>query len=432
LSLERGKGQDNSMLFIGLILFIFLIFVQPQEFVPVVKGMPLVAIVLEIIGVGWIFRILSSHKKHIVDSPQNKLMFVFWVAMVLSTLPVQWASYTHTVFIKSGKLLLMYLFMVNIIDSFKKFKIIIVTITLSMFITAAMGILQYYGIDITGIGTQLGNRIRGVGIFDTNQLAYSCAFCVPLGFCLLLHTKKLFVKVIYVFILTGFTYCIYLTQSRGGAICLVFTVFLLFMFFSKSKFTKIAGLISTGLILMVFIALSGRLATVSQYQTDESAMNRLYVWGEALYSFKSNFLLGVGPGLFVENFHMAAHSSYLEILSELGLVGMYVWLAFFYFSMRNLNYMIRSGFGLKNEQLTLFSKSILISIYAFLMGSLFSSNSYYITLYIIFSLVVILQYISGDECMKKCSRSSIQDLSAIGAIEIAVIIFLHFWIKLSA
>jgi len=179
------------MLFAGLLLFILIIFIQPQEFLPAMMGMRIVAIVIGAVSVGWVFNGLAKRNFRLFESPQNRFMFLLWTIIVISTLSVHWITYTFGVLIEWGKVVLIFILIMNIVDSENKLKKVFLTIALGALVIAVMGIFQYYGEDITSLGTHFEGRIRGIGIFDTNQLAYTVAFCIPFVFCLLLISRNL-------------------------------------------------------------------------------------------------------------------------------------------------------------------------------------------------------------------------------------------------
>jgi len=420
------------MLFLGLLIFIVIIFIQPQEFLPGMMGSRLVALVLGAVGIGWFFNIFLNRKSRLLEAPQNKIMFFLWIVVVISTFSGHWLTYTASMLIEWGKIVLIFILIMNIVDSESRLRKFIFTIVLCALAISLMGISQFYGHDITGLGTHYEGRIRGVGIFDTNQLGYTIAFCVPFAFCLLTIYKNALLKLFFILTLGLYVYCIYLTQSRGGALCLVLTLGLIFIVFTKKKSIKIMGVIFSGIILSVFVAYSSRLSSLSEYKSDESAMNRIYVWSDALSSLKDYLFFGIGKGNFVENFHIAAHNSYVEVISELGMIGLYAWLALFYFSIRNIINVLKGSDEKFKVQIKIFAKGLLISLIAYLFGSCFSSSSYYITLFIIFSLVVALQKLSGDKTLLECNRIRFNDIIKIFIIEWTVIFGIHMWVKVAS
>ena len=183
------------------------------------------------------------------------------------------------------------------------------------------------------------------------------------------------------------------------------------------------------LIFMVLVKFSPRFSTTLEYQTDESAMGRLDVWGEALMSLKDNPIFGIGYEQFRQRFDIASHNSYIQTVTELGLLGLFIWLALFYFSLKNLNF-INSHINNNDEkEISVISKSLQASLYAYLVGSYFSSSAYYVPLYMLFALAVIMQRMSG---LSKKLHFKAGDIPAIFAIEISVLLFIHILTRTSS
>jgi hypothetical protein len=70
-----------------------------------------------------------------------------------------------------------------------------------------------------------------------------------------------------------------------------------------------------------------------------------------------------------------------------------------------------------------------ISLYSYLIGSFFSGNAYYVTLYILFALTVILQGLCGLEYFDKPQRFHIKDLAYIGMFEVGIVAMIHVFVR---
>lgn len=416
------------MLFLGLIAFIILTFVQPQEFVPGIKGLPLVYITMAAVTFLWYLRTGVTKETNFNKTPQNALMIMFLILVTVSTLSLGWLGNTFNAFLQWAKVIIIYFAMISIVNTKGRLKIVLWMIVLSMAVTAIMGILQYYGLDITGEGLVDG-RIAGVGIFGTNQLAYALDFCLPLAFGLLLLSRAFIAKIFLTAILLAYGYCVYLTQSRGGQLCFLVVSLIITLKFSRNKRLKVFGMIFGVLLFMVLVKLSPRFSTTFEYQTDESAMGRLDVWGEALMSLKDNPIFGIGYEQFRHMFNIAAHSSYIQTVTELGLLGLFIWLALFYYSLKYLSFIgshIDTG---DKKEIIIISNSLQAGLYAYLVGSYFSSSAYYVPLYMLFALAVIIQRMSG---LSQKLHFKAGDIPAIFAIEISVLLFIHILTRTSS
>jgi len=420
------------MLFWGFLIYLFLIFVRPQDFVPAVRGLPLVNMVLVPLIVCSLFQVLRGKRIDFKGVPQNNLMIAFWIVIVLSTLSVRWLQYTLTTFIDWGKVVLTYFLIVLIIDSQKKLKISVWAIVLCTTVTAILGVLQAHGRDVTGVGLLHDGRITGVGIFGTNQLALTLVFILPFVFGLFCLTKSSFARILLCGIWGVYWYAIYLTGSRAGMLFGASVPLLITVVFTRRNIVRIIGIIFTVLSLVVFSYFSSRMDTIGSYQEDSSAMGRIDVWGAGLSALKSTPFLGIGMGQFnTDYFERAPHSSYVEAVVELGLVGFFIWLGLFYFSLKRLRLIDIHKGGVVDDQARIISKSLQVSLYAYLLGSLTSGNTYYPTLYILFALVVAMQKLTGMDFFKKQPLFAFRDLRNIAVIEFSVILLIHILVRYS-
>jgi len=180
-------------------------------------------------------------------------------------------------------------------------------------------------------GTAAGN------LADQNQLALALAMVLPLLNYLRLHSADPWVRrglliamVLSVFAIVG-------TYSRGGLIGLA-VVGSFMMVRSRAK-------VLTFVIVALAIALAvtfmpqqwwDRMATISEYEQDGSAVGRLTIWRVCLEIGLSRF---VGGGFSANEFAAvvlqidpsvtprAAHSIYMEVFAEQGVTGFLIWAA---------------------------------------------------------------------------------------------------------
>lgn len=178
------------------------------------------------------------------------------------------------------------------------------------------------------------------GIYgDENDVGATLVMLLPyLYFSPLLFSSKIIKVIIY----TGAALCllaIIATGSRGAFVGLLAVVGGIF-YLSKHKFRLILlGAIASLILLSFFVSDNyiQDLGTISD--TEESTSSeRLYTWGIGLLMFLDNPLLGVGAGQFtsaicyyqpIEDIangerslcFRAAHSSYVTLLSEFGMLG---------------------------------------------------------------------------------------------------------------
>ena len=184
------------------------------------------------------------------------------------------------------------------------------------------------------------------------------------------------------------------TQSRGGFLGLMAVTGLILMRSRK----KLAGVVLAGALGIAVVLASpqgafDRFSSIAHYQGEENAQIRLAMWRAGLRMFADHPFLGVGTGAFPiaygedyrdpefpYNTWWTAHNSVIQVMAELGLVGLMLWLT-----------MVFSGFSdLKKARRRLMSadedtgrvealelnSALSASLAGFLVSSLFLSKAY--------------------------------------------------------
>lgn len=397
------------MLFSGLILFIFLIIIRPQDYVLFVRGLPLVFVVMGTVLAAWF---LSPVDKRVLRTAQDKYMLLMFVMMVVSTVQVGWIQYLIGTFVETLKMALIYLFITTIVDTEERFRSISWIIMILMTLVAAMGVLQFYGYDIVGNGMYWASdkqawQIRGAGNFDNpNDLAYSVVLVVPFALGAFLRGDFIQKACSGVMLLVS-TYCIYLTNSRGGQLALVFSLMVFLVFWVNSpKIKKLAVIVGVVVVLIAFSIETG------DYRDDESSMGRVEAWVKGMNLLQQHPLLGVGKDQFREYHKRDTHNSYVRAGAELGLPGLFAFLGVILFSMRNFLLLLKSDEYSQNRH-------YIVGLFSFLGGyavaSIFSTRTYDIIFLTVVALSSALcriaakesQFEDGSFTVKMLNRSTV-------------------------
>jgi putative inorganic carbon (hco3(-)) transporter len=316
------------MLFFGLLMFIFLQIIRPQDFIPGLQGTRLALYLMVTLLIGLLF---SPIEKKLFRSPHDKFAGLFFVAIVLSTLSLFWLSYMVDTAIETMKIALMYFFIVMVLDSEDKLRKTVWTMIILMGVVALMGVLQYYGHDITGAGMIFSAdkgiwQIKGIGNFDNaNDLAYSVVLVVPFSLGFLFHTKAFLGRLFALTLLIISIYCIYLTKSRGGQVALAASLASWVYFWIKNPKRK-----RQVIVFAITCVIAVAVMQATGYREDESAMGRVEAWATGWQLLKGNPIIGLGKGQFLEHHKIDTHSSYVRAGTELGLIGLYAFMGMIY------------------------------------------------------------------------------------------------------
>jgi O-antigen ligase len=122
-------------------------------------------------------------------------------------------------------------------------------------------------------------------------------------------------------------YCVLLTMSRGAIL-----VFALIGGVYAIRRYGIAGLIAGGVAALPLVALGGR----SGEAADASTQLRYEAWATGIQMFKQSPVFGVGQRQFGEHHFMTAHNSYVLALAELGFIGLVLFIALLYLTVKTL------------------------------------------------------------------------------------------------
>ncbi len=216
-------------------------------------------------------------------------------------------------------------------------------------------------------------RYRGV-LKDPNEVALSIGAAVPFLMARVTQKQSVgrYTQLLLAFVVIAIT--IVFTQSRGGI--LVFLAALAVYFINKYG---IKGAIAGGICGLPLVLLGGRSGDEAKASADE----RSEVLIEGLQMFKSNPVYGVGYEQFTQHHHLTAHNSYLLALSELGLVGLTLFMMILYLSFKIPVQALRR-YPAHGEAAVarVWSLALLASLCGVAVGSFFLSFTYHQVLWI--------------------------------------------------
>jgi O-antigen ligase len=266
------------------------------------------------------------------------------------------------------------------------------------------------------LGTQtVEGRVRFRGTMrDPNELALAVAITVPFAFAIFDRRRTFWRAVLLVATVGLAASCAVFTRSRGGQ--LVFLVVLGVYFLKKmGKRGLVAGVIGAVPVLL----LGGRASA----EADASSMERVDAWAAGLRMFRSSPLIGVGPGQFGEHHYLTAHNSYVLTLAELGLVGMTLWVALLWLSIKVPLHVVRVA-AEEGSELPKAAGSSALALLAALaglaVGMFFLSYAYKELLWIHFGLSAALYQAIRRHAPGFRVPFGVRDLVGVGAACVAL------------
>lgn len=319
--------------FVGIVNYLILIYLRPQDFLAVLQELPLVFVMG---AVTFVFVIINTvfTRASFVRTPQNFLLLWIFVAAIASHVANAYIGGALSSAKEFLDLIFIYFLVVNLVTTESRLRMVIWLLVVLTLYLAVTGI--YQGITGTGIAgqTMVQGRIRGIGIFsDPNDLCLAFLMVMPFLVYRIAARKSVgelaIAAVSFGILLTA----LFMTNSRGGLLAFAASTGALMV----KRFGKRLG------IVLAFVGVAGLFALGPSRMGDmsakgESAYGRVEAWAAGLNMFKSSPLFGVGMNRFTDYHFLVAHNSFVHTAAELGMFGLIPWVMIIFVSMRNSYY----------------------------------------------------------------------------------------------
>ena len=430
-----------------LLLYIAVVYLRPQEFMPEFKGTPLVPVLLLTTLGLWL---IGQNKNF--EAPQHRLILGLVAAMFISILltgrPALAVSGVED-FLPT--LLLFYVTSTSIV-SLGRFKAMCLLLTIVMTVISVHGILQFEDEFSTGwTGSRLvDGRITYIGFLnDPNDLSMAFLMTLPLTLYLARVWYWLPVRLALWFAACINLYGIFLCNSRGSLLGLISMLF----FYSVIRYgLKRSAIVGPLMILPILLLAPSRISEMSA--DEESAAGRVDAWFEGFDMFKSHPLFGIGKGLFTEHSWLTAHNSFVLAIAELGTVGYFFWLAIVVISIlmlhrilsqknapgeialapkiqhRSSNQIPPTGpSGVESaplawDDVATAATSLSYSLIGSLVAAFFLSRSYVVFLFLLFALIIAVFQMARTRWPQIPSFRANEMIGMLFLVEICTMVFL--------
>ncbi len=305
-----------------------------------------------------------------LKKPQIRFFFFFLIWIFISGLTQPgWASRENFTMFVSNAILGMTILI--LIQDVKKFKLMIWFIIISIFFICLQTVLSYLGIE----------RAGGTG-YGPNEFAIAILPFIAITFYMVLTEKSKPLKLILIGITSIIFFALITTVSRGGIIGL--GGMLLILTFKSKK--KILTIIAACIMLVIFINTMPQNLRERFDKTQvianargtgdgdiDSTTRRYYLAQAGWRIFLSHPLFGIGVGnYYYENRNYApvsagrAHNMYLEMMAELGIIGILLFLGIIFYTFKSLSRIIKSKSTFRG-----YSKGFYIGLAGFLVAGIF-------------------------------------------------------------
>jgi O-antigen ligase len=336
--------------YIGLLIYSVFFLVRPHEFVGVLVDFPFpiersfAALLLAVMIIKLILRARAAVELRNID---YALMIFLGVALL--SVPVSiWIDNAWTTWMKLFRLFVVYVLIIQIIDTKGQLKFFVLFIVLTSAFHASASVVNYYrGIVEFRMGIQ-----RAMGLDSSygnpNSLAATMVYTLPFIYYIFTKYRSLLMKLLLIGVTGVMLWCIILTGSRTGMAGVLF-LSILIIWQSRHRVVSLAAVFI--LVLVTWTVMPDQYKSRFESTVDlesetgaaQSARGRIEGFLNGVKMFIDRPILGYGIGnfgvatglVYHEGWHQS-HSLPGQMLGELGLLGCLAFIIWMYYLFRNL------------------------------------------------------------------------------------------------
>lgn len=399
--------MGHRLAYAGLVLFTLILYVRPNDFLPIgdfpiakiVGAAALAAFLLERLAGGRSLSVLPLELKYLLG-----LVVLMFLSVPLALNPGEAMDTITGLFLK---VVLIFVLMINAVTSYTRLRQL-VGLTLLCGGWFAVEALANFMAGKDLVETYRAGGV-GRGMFaNPNDLSLALSILVPLAVGLALTARALPARLLWLATAGVMASALLVTFSRGGFLSLIVAGTYVLTTLGRRHARAAALVLVGGMALVVFgpAGYSERVLSIFDPTLDPTgsagARTELLTRSLEVVAFNPKvWAVGVGAG----NFHIVSireavtHNAYLEVLTEIGLPALVLYLLFLAGAFKGLRDLVKSrrrGGGW--EALAVLAISIRASLLAYAVGSFFASVAYQWYLY----------YAAGYAvCLRQLARASL-------------------------
>jgi len=401
----QPKQTGSKAPFYTVLFYILLEFSRPQDVVPGLAILSLPMLTIIVIGLQLVM------SGNVNFSNKQTILFLSLLGLMVIHGPIaanNFAAFTEF----KGMVLtfIAYLAIVTFVNSFRKMETLV---------GLWLGIHVFLAI----IGTINGGKGVGGWLGDENDFCMEMNMVLPFAFFAFFSASSKLKKIIYLGLLCLYIMTAMLTLSRGGFLGMAAVGAFCWAQSSRKVLSAFLVFLVIGFILLA--APDNYWSEIESMGSDKTMQTgtgaeRMYTWEVGWDMFLGNPIIGVGQGNFPVAFAeyeagrtfqgrsiawRAAHSAYLTLLPELGLVGVCIFVSMLYLTRRDLvliwrSYRCSAKEGMELDRINdlkkafFYANAMQASFIGYLVTSIFISTLYYPSFWVMMGFVVALRNIT--------------------------------------
>ncbi len=329
---EAAALDPHGWGFASLILVVGSLFIRPADLLPQLRDVSVYQFLI-VTAILFSYRSIGNQlNQHLLGSrPVTACILLLVGVVALSHIGNGFFWGARESAWKVTKLVALYLLVVGVVNTNQRLEIFASWLILAITIMSALALADAMGwMDLTAFspiedGAILEGeeearltRIRGSGIFeDPNDLGLAIVVGLSLIPYFLLKPDVGWPRYFWLVPGTILIWTLVLTYSRGAFLAFAATIPGWYFYHRGWVFSLVGTLALSPFLLFVF---GGRMTEFNSVY-DGTGQSRIQIWSESLTAFRNAPFLGIGEGLFSDQFGFVCHNSFLQTYSELGFLG---------------------------------------------------------------------------------------------------------------
>jgi O-antigen ligase len=390
---EDARQPLMTGAYVGLLLFYFLYFFRPEDFIPGLAALPLAKIAGGLTAVALLGTILSGRVRL---NTEIKLLLALFMDLCLCIPSSLWPGGSfRLVIVGFSKSVLAVIVTFWVLSTLRRLRTLIILQTCAMLIMALLALSR----------RPEAERMFGVGNMFRDPNDFALNLCIILPFCvaLLLSSRAWPSKLFWTSAIGVTLFAIVSTYSRGGFLALAAVLLVIWRRFGGNFRTALVLLVLIGSLATAAVLVVGkssyfdRMSTIADPQADSSGSAAIHqqLLIRSLDVTLQHPFFGVGPGQFAQisgSWHVT-HNSYTQLSSEAGVPALLIFFLLIRRTFRNLR-MLRNEH--KGSQTWYLARALDCAMITYLVGAFFLSTAYWLVPYLLVTYASALLRISKD------------------------------------
>ncbi len=391
---EKDKlllSQDNWLMrnghtfsYIGIFLFTLTLYFRPYELIPGLSGFNSMALYIAIATIIFFVPTQFMTEGNLTTRPPEINYILLLTLVALLTIPIakspslSWETFNDT-FIR---VVLMFIVMVNVIKTETRLRgLMLLSVGIGFYLSVvAFNLYQAGKFKVEGyrVSVELG------GMFgNPNELATHFVMFLPVSVALAISSKKIVWKVLY-YIASAFMVAgVLVTFSRGAFLGLIISGFVFALKVGRNQRFKVVVL--STIISAIFLAAAPggyglRVLSILIPGLDEvgsSDQRKELLIQSIIVTLRNPWGVGMNGFTLGSAHNLQTHNAFTQVSSELGIIGLVLYLLILISPIRRLGAIERECFASKNfNWIYYLSIGVQVSIIAYMVASFFGSFAY--------------------------------------------------------